>query len=298
MGLAIVPGIASIDPAALSRSAVTLSMAGRTMNLNTDTIRCRELDFGWPDIRVVDDTRTDADGTTDTTQFHGARAVTATLRLSGSTRMADLDALRFFCHPGRRPTMTVTAPSMWAEARRIVLRAGQQSAPLKGSDGASLPVQVGWVAPDGILESALESTVTVLPSGQSSTGLTYPVTYPVTYAATLSGGPVMVTNAGSAPVDHITRMYGPATGPVLSLDGVGSLSFPGLVIPAGDYVEVNSRERTVLANGLASVSRYGFLDFATTTWWRLQPGANLVRYSPGSYSAGAAALVTFRSGWL
>lgn len=253
--------------------------------------------LGFPTIRAVAEARTDADGEVDTTAHYGARAVSIQLRILGPNRLRLIDSLLAFCHPTARPYLHISTP-LWAQERRLRLRVDQHGAPMGLGLGTTRPAQFGWIAPDGILESAAESSVTIAPSGQTSTGLVYPVTYPVTYPVATSGGPVTVTNAGNVPVDHVTRMYGPANGPVLSCDGAGSLPFPGLVIAAGDYVEVNSRERTVLYQGSADASRYNLLDFTAATWWRLQPGPNLVRYSPASYSGGAAAEMTFRSGWL
>jgi hypothetical protein len=282
---------------ALEDASVVLSDGDLTMNLRTETIRCTEIDFGWPDVRTVADDRTDADGTQDTTERHGARAVTLTLKLIGETRLQDLDALRAFCHPRQRPVLTV-GTSGWVEPRRVQLRPGPQTAPLRGQDGAHIPVQVGWIAPDGLLEAVTASELTVAPSGNAKTGISYPVSYPVSYEVSTSGGPVTVTNAGNTSVSPVVRMYGPCSGPVISVDGGGALSFPTLTINAGDYVEVDFRERTVLADGRASLSRLGTLDFASASWWRLLPGDNLVRYSPASYSGAAAAVVMWRDSWL
>jgi len=279
-------------------STLTLVDGQRSFTLQPHAeIAVQGWNLGFPAVREVSEDRSDADGSVDSTAYHGPRAVTMTMTMLGANRLRLLDELRSFCGPAARPYLTITS-DLWDQPRRVRLRADQQSSALNVGMGTSRPVQAGWVAPDGVLEAVALSEVTVGPSGLATTGLTYPVTYPVTYPASTSGGPVTVVNAGTAPVCPVVRMYGPATGPVLSVDGQGSLSFPSLTIPAGDYVEVDFRERTVLVNSLPTVSRYGLLDFAAATWWQLQPGSNVVRYAPAAYSGGAAAVVTWRAAWL
>jgi hypothetical protein len=52
-------------------------------------------------------------------------------------------------------------------------------------------------------------------------------------------------------------------------------------------------------NGSASaVDRLGSLDFTLTSWWRIEPGSQQVRYAPGTVSAGAAAVIEYRPSWL
>ena len=41
-----------------------------------------------------------------------------------------------------------------------------------------------------------------------------------------------------------------------------------------------------------------YLDFASSSWWLMQPGDNDVRYDPATASAGAEADITFRGAWI
>jgi hypothetical protein len=71
-----------------------------------------------------------------------------------------------------------------------------------------------------------------------------------------------------------------------------------LVLGAGDYVEIDTRAQTALLLSSPSADRVGYLDFANSTWWRLQPGDQQIRYAPLSGSAGTAAVITYRPAWL
>lgn len=288
--------IASGTDAALT--TLTLVDGSRTFEIQPNpSIAVQGWDFGFPSFRENVEVRTGAHGTVDTTAYFGARAVTVEMTFLDEDRLNLIDDLRWFCLPSSRPYLHVESP-LWPQARRIRLRADQQTSPMTVGLGATRPLQAAWIAPDGVLEAVDATEVTVAASGLSTTGITYPVTYPVTYAPSSSGNPAAFYNEGNVPVSPVIRMYGPCSGPVIGLDGVGELSFPALSIDAGDYVEVDMRERTVLYNSSTSASRYAYLDFTTATWWQVQPGENSVRYSPASYSGAAEAVVTFRAAWL
>jgi hypothetical protein len=69
-------------------------------------------------------------------------------------------------------------------------------------------------------------------------------------------------------------------------------------LTAGQWLEVNTRDRTVRLNGLVSQNRYNTLDFATSKWFEIPPGVSLLRYRPDTLTAGAFARVSFRSSWI
>ena len=65
------------------------------------------------------------------------------------------------------------------------------------------------------------------------------------------------------------------------------LVFTGLTLLAGDWLEIDCRERTIRLNGLPAQSRYSLLDFPASSFLRLLPGVNTVRYYPVSFGDGA-----------
>lgn len=264
----------------------------------TDGVRLTGIDVPFPSVREVVEDRTDDDGTDDDTELFGARAASVDLLVSKNPRAVE-DELSRFMHPRIRPYLVVDDDE-WSGARRLRLRCEQYSALLT----VELPqhmrrIQAQWKAPDGVWEAAEEITETVNADVESTDGRTYPKSYAWSYPATLATGAALVTNVGSIPSHFVVRLYGPCTGPRLINETTGEqIRFKtALSLSAGQYVEVSTRDRS--ANLLSTDnSRLNLVDFETTSWWRLEPGENKIRYAPASSSGGAAAQIIYRPSWL
>lgn len=255
-----------------------------------------------PAMREVAEPRTDDDGETDTTQMFGSRVVSLELAVIDERTPTEvlIDQLKMFLHPRSRPFLHV-ADDGWPEERRIRLRVDQWDEPYEGYAAShTRPVQLQWKAPDGVWEAASETSLTVAVDIPSSEGRTYPKTYPWSYPGTLSSGATIVGNAGSIPSHFVARLYGPCTGPSLLNGATGEeITFTSsLSLAAGEYVEVDTRARTAYLLSQTSASRLTYLDFAATSWWRIEPGDNPLRYVPATAQAGAAAVITYRPAWL
>lgn len=267
-----------------------------------DGIAPHSLDVGSPEVREVAESRTDDDGTRDSTALFGARAVALELQMyEDPAAIADLLAeVKSFLHPRLRPYLHVTDDG-WNEERRIRLRADQFSEPYSGYvSSLQRLVQVQWKAPDGVWEAAGLTSATITADVPSSVGIAFPVTFPLAWTPTQATGAQNVPNPGGVPSHFVARLYGPCTGPELSNDttGEGIKFTTALTIPAGDYVEINTRERTAYYLSQVDATRLQFVDFAATSWWRLEPGDNLIRYHPVGAGAGAAAVIEYRPAWL
>lgn len=256
-------------------------------------------DPGFPPPRASSSPRPDADGEDDSTTYVGARAVV----LSGTvvptatqTRSEVLDRLRAFTLPRRRPWLYFTAED-GGDERRIRLVPSEHSAPLERPGSAA--VTVGWRGPDGFAESVDVTLESASATPDVEPGRTYPRTYFLTYPDATPVGAVVVTNPGTAPALPVLELYGPATDPVVANVTTGKvLAFEGIELASGDYLEIDTAEKTILLNGLESASRYGFVDFAVSEWWDLEPGDNLVRYYPAVFDEGAEARVRYRARWI
>ena len=268
-----------------------------------DGIYLQSLDAPMPEVRAVTEARTDDDGERDTTQLFGARACSIELLVTEAARTFEDDIARYL-HPRVRPYLVVEDTG-WSQARRLGLRSDQFSAPL----GVDLPlrdgrrVQVQWRCPDGVWEADALSSATVNADVDATTGLSLPFSLPVALAATQASGAATVSNVGAVPAHFTARLYGPCTDPSLRNETTGEeITFAGgLVLAAGDYIEIDTRDRTayLTVNGSSSrVDRLGFLDWAASSWWQLEPGINQIRYAPSATSAGAAAVIEWRSQWL
>jgi hypothetical protein len=97
------------------------------------------------------------------------------------------------------------------------------------------------------------------------------------------------------------RLYGPCAGPRYTNDLTGErLEFSeDLVISAGEYLELDTRERTALYMSDPDASRLHLMNFEVSTWWRLAPGVNRLRYNPISgVEVGSQAYITYHPAWL
>lgn len=282
-------------------TAVRLVDGAREMSLSgRDDLRLHSLDVPFPDVRSVVEPRSDDDGVLDTTTRHGARAAAIQLRLTD--RLAQLvDELNGFLHPSSRPYLHVTDDE-WGGERRLRLRTDQQSSPL-GVDlyPFARDVQVQWVVPDGVWEQSQLVTVMVNADTVDLAGLTFPISFPLAWPETQAAGAALHGNPGNTWAHYVARLYGPGNGPRLTNDTTGqSMIFtPALSIAAGEYVEINTRDRTALLLSQQGASRLGFVDFGMSQWWRLAPGVNQLRYHPVSgVGAGSAAIIEYHPQWL
>lgn len=272
-----------------------------------DRIADQRLDVPLPEVRDVSEPRVDTDGERDTTALHAGTSASLEVTLLDDPASI-LDDLSYFLRPDVRPYLYVTDDE-WAGERRLRLRADQRSAPVAARDPAHVrQVQAQWRVPDGIWEAAASTTTVVRADISDGLGLQVPVVVTgasgVTLSATTASGVTEIPISGSADLHWVARLYGPAAGPRLTLDNTGaSIVFESsLTIPAGDYVEIDSRAQSAsyLGTGTLPASRLRDLDFAATDWWRLRAGEiNRVRYHPVSETTGAtAAHIFYRTAWL
>jgi hypothetical protein len=257
------------------------------------------MDVPLPAVRAVAEDRTDDDGSRDSTARHGARAASLEFR-AFDTPMALVDELTSYLHPAARPYLHM-ADDEWGGERRLQLRVDQFSGPMSRTSHVYRDVQAQWVAPDGIWEAVEPVSFTVNADTGELTGRTYPLTFPRTYPVTTAAGALEHTNLGSTWAHFTARLYGPCNGPRLTNDTTGeSLVFTeDLVVAAGEYVEIDTQDRTALYLSQAGASRLNQVDFAASSWWRLARGVNRLRYHPVSgVEAGCAAVGEYHPVWL
>ncbi len=251
------------------------------------------LDLGWPEVRAVSEALAGGEGEVDATQYIGARAITAALTLARPVGQK-IDLLRGLCHQGRRLWLHVNRDD-WDGERRILVR---------GNDVAAVPAnltraQVGWRAPAGLLEAVTADSVTLSPVGQASGGAAYPVTYPLAFDPGLVPGAALLRVGGTVPAPPVIDIYGPCHDPLVRLVGTGEQVRLLMPVAAGQFVRVRMAARTVLLNGDPNQSRYGRLDFASSSWWSLPVGAAVqVVFSPEAPSAGCQAVLRWRRTWI
>ncbi|MFV2094818.1 hypothetical protein ACFHW1_04915 [Micromonospora sp. LOL_014] len=155
-------------------------------------------------------------------------------------------------------------------------------------------VRLGLVALDPLVYAGDESSdSTGLPVW--SGGLTAPFTVPVTIGATRSSGAMTVVNSGTADVGLILRVDGPAVTPRVTLvpaTGDPQVLTVDIELGTGQWLDIDTRARTVLLNGTSS--RRGV---ASGDWPIVPPGTSELRYDAAQYNGTSTLTATWRSAW-
>lgn len=279
-----------------------------TLTLDPESGRFgQKLDLGDAVTREVADDAPDADGTDDLTEFFGARNVTLSIILYPETGglWALKQQLRAFTHPKLRPTMFVQqaadAPVQQVTLRRSqytdVIGDGPRAATQADQEAAAITVQ--WVAPLGILESEELHQAVANAAGEGESGFAFDVTFDLDFGVSEPLGAVTATNAGTADVYPLIRIYGPCTDPTIeNVTQDKALAFTGLTIGAGEFLEVDTRNMTVFYQGDPSDPRYDTFDWPAASWWTLSPGDNQLRLAPDTFDPPSNAVVEYRDAWL
>ena len=260
-----------------------------------------DINLGDAQTREVAAGAPDADGTLDYTSWTGSRVITLGLeivpvnltlwqmqtKLRGFTNLRT--SLKFYIQPD------ASSPELVATIRR-----SQFTMPLDNM--FILHPQLQWVVPSGILESSNLYQVNINPASSTpEVGRNYSVdrVYDRTYPSSPILGTGIIAQNGNTDAYPILRVYGPCTNPVIFNDTQGkTLAFTGLTINAGEYLEIDTRFKTVRYLGLANDSRYANLSFTLTKWWTLGPGINNIRFIPITSSGACQLQIYYRDAYL
>lgn len=260
------------------------------------------LDVSFPAVREVTEPRADDDGERDSTLLFGARGVALEMAVTDDVYAPAnlLDQVKAFLHPRTRPYLYVVDDG-WGQERRILLRVDQLAEPYAGYVASQVrAVQLQWKAPDGIWEAADEVVETVNADVASTDGITLPLVLPLVFATTTATGAAQIANFGAVPSHFVAQLYGPCTAPELVNETTGErIAFTSdLTLGPGEYVEISTRDRTAYLNSDTAQTRLRYIDWDVTSWWRIEPGDQTIRYAPATASAGAVAVATYRPAWL
>lgn len=150
-----------------------------------------------------------------------------------------------------------------------------------------------FVALDPLTYSGTLHSATLSPPTFSG-GLLVPALAPTLVGSVATGGDQAVTNAGTAETGLTLRIDGPIIGSRLSVqraDGVTQTLTVDVDLAAGQWLDVDTRMETVLANGSASASRRGF---ASGEFPLLPPGVSTVAFRG---SGSGMLTVSWRDAW-
>ena len=278
---------------------LTLSNGGMSQPLTDDEgYKVRKFDWQPGGPRSVSALAPNSDGSIDTTSLSGAGAITIALRLPRSTTpfTERVTAVKAFTHARLRPTLTIDyqdgTPPLQATCSQGVVTSDIE-APTHRDAVAQ------FVVPSGVLESAALHTSSVNASGDGTAGRTYDLVHDRTYPTTTPSGEVLVMNAGDRDVYPLLRLYGPWSGVTRIENRLTdqALVFDGESVTAGDFLEIDTRERTILLNGDPANNRYHRLSFPDSAWWTLRPGAQRIRFVPTTFTVPANARIIWRDAY-
>jgi len=269
---------------------------------------CTELNLGFPAIREVTDNNPDRNGTTDRTRLWGSRAVSANITaLAGARAIIDQVAADFapYMLPDVRPVLHYILDRPNAPERTLTLRAAGYAAPIAGPYERDLQLQ--WVAPDPIAYGAAQQEETALAGTPTSPGRVYNLTFNRIYPPG-SGAPstAILSSPGQIGVHPHTRIYGPITQPQLIMqrqpDGTSTqFNFiASFVLSAGQWVDIDSANRTVFLQGDPTRNAAASVDWSTSSWPYIppQPKSILLRLTGQSTSVVTQAVVTWNDAYL
>lgn len=279
----------------------TLTLSGTNA---ASPILVLESEFTPAQPRVVDQDRLGRSGKRDLTSLHDSSEFSARLRIQGDgdlSRYEYLDQLKTFLVPHKRPYLYVSRDG-WFNERRALVRGNGVSCVVTKTSATWLEVSLRVSVPDGALEANESKTVRVRP-GASNVGWSYPFAYPNGYTPSNSSNQATITLLGNLPVSPYIRIYGECSNPRLFRVSGGvtkELSLnaaPGLALAAGSYLDLDFPNRRVFLNGTPADSFYSRVDFATSEWWELEEGSNLLLFTATSADDGCYADITYRDTW-
>lgn len=152
--------------------------------------------------------------------------------------------------------------------------------------------QVTLVSTDVYALSSSEQTTTIDPAGSSGEiGIPDPIRDPISSPLNVAGQQT-VSNDGDAPTWPRFRVDGPITNPTILNNTTGQSIVLSFTLATSEWLDIYPQVGRILQGGTAD--RYSALDFASSSWFQLMPGANDIRLLASAYSAPAQLSVAWR----
>lgn len=222
-----------------------------------------------PIVRGVTESRVGAHGSVDTTLFMDAAAVTLSLILYSTGQSAFLNSLGPLMQPSARPNLIVTDDE-WTDPRQLTVRLDSMQKPR--SDRTNWPVQIIWLAVNGVWEDASQTVLDVPVTLPSTTGIAFKAqgaglsftatnATPCVFTATAHGytAAEQVTITGSVPAGFTSGQEYYVTAPAAN-------TFELAASPEGSALASTSTgSGTVFAGGGVHVSATIGLDMPPTS---------------------------------
>lgn len=196
-------------------------------------------------------------------------------------------------------TLTAAALLKWTEGaaglalqRLVKLASGVE--PVLSEGAAIVNYQAQFASADPRAYSQTLTSAAGVALSSLGGGMVMPFVFPFTFTSS-GGGTVTFTNAGNRPTPPVFRIYGMCVNPqIVNLTTGVRITILGTVA-SGDFLELNTLDRTVKLNG--TTSRANFYDAATSTWFELPPGATNLQLVAGTFDGTARLDVLARAAY-
>jgi hypothetical protein len=161
-----------------------------------------------------------------------------------------------------------------------------------------LSVVLQWVAQDPYTMSLDETCAVALITGSEEFGREYDLDFDRDYPYSPQYGVTLFTPTGNAPMDWTGTVTSEVTDPELLVNDV-TITFSGLTLLAGQTINIDTQERTILRNNDPNDSLYGLTNFQDWTWdeIRLTPGQNQIRLQATSYTGSPSFTLCWFDRW-
>lgn len=172
---------------------------------------------------------------------------------------------------------------------------------------ADVTFTIGLVAPDPRKYSMVQRSVAIglTPAGLGG-GMVVPFTVPFTLQAAAAPGAATATNGGNFRTPAVAVITGPVSAPTLSNLTTGqTVSWSTLILNTGQTLVVDFLNRQGYVNptsvstspGIPSTGGTYWPADASSAWWQLAPGTNLVQFG-GTAGTGATASVHWADAYI
>lgn len=222
--------------------------------------------------------RPQAHGSINETRWGDGRTMSIEMEIISNVGVADAyNEFRAVVAPMQQTLDVGPALMKWQEPsglalQRLVKLDSEVDPPLQEA-AAILNFPVQFHAEDPRAYSQTKTTATGSALSTLGGGMTMPVVFPFTFTSS-GGGAVSFTNAGNRPTPPVYRIYGQCVNPqVVLLTTPQTRIVINGTVAAGDYLELNVQQRTIMLNG--TTSRLNFYDAANSQWAEL-PGGDVV----------------------
>lgn len=277
------------------------SISFNGLDLNSSPYHMQEIEglLSSPDIRSGDYAKVSRNGMIPGTDRYSGRTVTINLLIDDYDETAFGNAISAltsaFAAPleSELPLMFTIRGIASGQDARLYVRPRKLNLPVDFNyfNGSSY-ADIQLFATDPLIYSETEYSATIS-LAQAPGGMVFPLVFPLVFGGGGSYGSALLTNQGNAESPVVIQINGPVTNPTVRNVTTGqSLGFT-VTLATGEYLLIDTLERTVLLNGTAD--RYSYLT--TPQWWKLSPGVNEIRYF-ASITTASTVEITYRSAWL